>query len=168
MGVLGLFRQLLPPCRHLPLEEGEGQGGGSLYSSLLGLYQLCAARYLRHVDHNIVNAGLETLQSLLRHAPPLLAYALCSPGGVAQASWLGVDEEEAGQDVANLRKPLPTGKISKHRWILTGSNTINTLKAKQNNLKFALAFADISPFDKESTAIHDVPSLIGFCPHIDF
>ncbi len=50
------------------------------------LYQLCAGRFLPHPDHNVVNAALETLQVLLRCAPPQLAEALSSPGGVEDDS----------------------------------------------------------------------------------
>jgi hypothetical protein len=55
----------------------------------VGLYQLCAGRYLPHPDHNVVNAALETLQVLLRCAPPQLAEALSSPGGVEDDSLPG-------------------------------------------------------------------------------
>jgi hypothetical protein len=116
--VLGLFRQLLPHCRHLPLHDGGGdsgeEGGGG---PLLGLYQLCAQRYLHQPDHNLVNASLETLQSLLRHAPPLLAYAFCAPGGVAQSCLPQQQQQEEGEGAeqqedlpSKSATTLPTGK----------------------------------------------------------
>jgi len=97
LGVLGVFRQMLPHCRILPTEEGLG-------TSLVRLYQLCAGRHIRHPDHNVVNAALETLQSLLRHAPVQLAYALCTPGGVSQP----VPEEDDDFPARTAR--LPTGQ----------------------------------------------------------
>jgi hypothetical protein len=116
LGVLGVFRQELPHCRHLLVqgeaEAEEGENSGSLSTSLLGLYRLCAGRYIAHPDHNVINAALETLQSLLRHAPPLVADALSSPGGVAaQADLpgeLGAEEEE-GAIQQTKAAALPTG-----------------------------------------------------------
>ena len=69
------------------------QSSVGLGKSLVGLYQLCAGRYLPHPDHNVVNAALETLQVLLRCAPPQLAEALSSPGGVEDDSPLHTGQE---------------------------------------------------------------------------
>jgi hypothetical protein len=150
LGVLGLFRQLLPHSRHLPPldESGGGDGGGG--SPLLGLYQLCAERYVRQPDHNIVNASLETLQSLLRHAPPLLAYALCAPGGVAQ-SCLPQQQEAEGEGAEPDLMPgqpavtLPTGKkVCNHDNTSTWVQLV--ISVRDSGLNEAPSIGEVRPF----------------------
>ena len=85
-GVLSLCRSILPLFTTAD-EDTE---------ALLQLYELCI-HFLSHPDHNIVNASLETLQQLLRLAPPLLTFRLSSPGGVGE-SRLATDQHQEVRD----------------------------------------------------------------------
>ena len=86
-GVLSLCRAILPFFSSVD-DEAE---------SLLQLYELCI-HFLSHPDHNIVNAALETVQQLLRSAPPLLVFLISSPGSVTQSRLVTDQHQEGGED----------------------------------------------------------------------
>ena len=68
-GVLAVTRQVLP---HIKGTDDSG--------NLLKLYEICIY-YLKNKDHNIINASLETLQSLLKIENSLFSYLINNPGG---------------------------------------------------------------------------------------
>ena len=96
-GVLSLCRSILPIFSNADDDT----------EALLQLYELCI-HFLSHPDHNIVNASLETLQQLLRQAPPLLTFRISSPGGVGE-SRLATDQhqevKEEGEGQASTELP---------------------------------------------------------------
>ena len=93
--MLGVSQQLLPSFKNLN-DESE---------ALLLLYELCL-NYCDHKDHNIVNASLETLQQLLKSAPPLIVYLLSVAGAVGK-SRLTVDQFEGEPENVQATDLLP-------------------------------------------------------------
>ena len=93
-GVLSLCRSILPLFSSID-DEAE---------ALLQLYELCI-HFLRHQDHNIVNASLETLQQLLRSAPSLLVFLLSSPSSVGQSRLASDQHQESEEGTQEQEQP---------------------------------------------------------------
>ncbi|KAK7079832.1 hypothetical protein SK128_022104, partial [Halocaridina rubra] len=95
LGSLLCLRSLLPHIVELcaPIVSSESQHHSTnilaieytvSYDQILQVYELCL-HYSAHVDHNIVTASLEALQTLLQNPPLPLLVTLISPDGITRS-----------------------------------------------------------------------------------
>ncbi|XP_012141248.1 huntingtin isoform X2 [Megachile rotundata] len=91
IGTFGCIRIILPHiCKLSEVEDDESVQT----DSLLQVYELCLHYTKWHVDHNVINAVLETLTQLLKSPPKALVAQLLSNKGISH-SRIVLNEDES-------------------------------------------------------------------------
>lgn len=104
VGSLGCLRIMLPYIDNLYNENSDFNHDEC--DSLLQIYKLCLRFIQWHSNHNVVNAGLETLVQLLRTSNQELISILTSSNGI------GVNDSKIVSVDENITLPSNDGKFN--------------------------------------------------------
>ncbi|KAK4875471.1 hypothetical protein RN001_011893 [Aquatica leii] len=102
LGILGCLKTILPHIKNYTSEQEIKDSFGIRkevnetpfsVDRLLQVYEICL-HYILSNDHNVVNASLETLNSLLQNSMPDLRNVLLSPHGITRSRISFLDSHE--------------------------------------------------------------------------